>query len=147
MKRIISVLLIAAMSLSLCACGAVPDGMDRKTYKYGKEALAVMDDYLAEKISDTEACEKLDEIRQNMDTHGEYLNEQVEKKMGGDHEKFQEALDKWSTNDMMSFTILIFTYGIKGEKRPNGQPYNCEDPRFILECYLLGTDMYKLLYN
>ncbi len=140
MKRIISVLLIVAMSLSLCACGAVPDNMDWKTYKYGKQAMAVMDDYLAKKISDTEACEKLLEIKQNMDTHSDYLEEQLEKKMGGDQKKFQEALTKRSTNDMMSFCILIFTYGIKGEKRPNGEPFRCEEARFLLECYMIGID-------
>lgn len=144
MKRVIAVLLIAAMSLSLCACGEVPADMDRKTYKYGKEALTVMDDYLSGEINGTEACEKLDEIKQNLEVLDAYLQKKIEKeeekflggKVGGSLDKVKDALKIKSTNSIVEFAITLFCDSINGTGNDSEKKQACQNMRNYLGAIL-----------
>ena len=63
MKKFCSVLLIIVVLFSLSACGGPPDGMSDEVYDLGNQALRLMEDYHAGKISAENVKAPLESIR------------------------------------------------------------------------------------
>ena len=60
MKRIISIIMIITLAFVLCSCGK-PQYMSDAMYQIGLNALSLTDDYIAGKITGTEAQQRIDE--------------------------------------------------------------------------------------
>ena len=64
MKRIFSMICAVAICLGMSGCR--PVDVDKNTYKLGKEAISIIDDYLDFEIEKDEAKEKMDKISDAM---------------------------------------------------------------------------------
>jgi len=60
----ITFIVVISVALCLCfiGCGGAPKGMDQKTYDLGKQAVSIGNDYLAGKISASDASDKLYDV-------------------------------------------------------------------------------------
>lgn len=123
MKRTIAPLLILSLTLSLCGCGSSkPDGMTKETYNVGKQALKVMDSYLAEKATAEKADAQLSGLMDELETEADTLSE---KSNAGDVDAMSGAF----YNSSVSFWISAFAMGMYGLKNSYGTAYDCQSAR------------------
>lgn len=62
-KSILSIALLLSLVFALMGCGGgMPSDIDKDTYEYGKEVLMVLEEYRDNKMSDTEAKDRLAEL-------------------------------------------------------------------------------------
>lgn len=62
-KSVLAIIALAVLALTLVGCGGgMPSDIDKDTYNLGKDALTVLEEYRDDKMSDTEATDRLDEI-------------------------------------------------------------------------------------
>lgn len=66
-KKLVFTVLLFLTSFILASCGSKPDNMDGETYKLGKNAVSVMEDYLDGNIGSDEADERLSNISDRLD--------------------------------------------------------------------------------
>lgn len=137
MRKLISLLLVTCMVFTLCACGSAPQGMSKETYKLGKQAIKVMDQYLAGKISDDEAFDKLDEIYELSDSELDRIrNERDSLKKGSDD--YSELAIEATTSGYVPFYISCFQMGIYEIPNSYGVYYDCQEIRDTLYGNLNG---------
>ena len=123
MKRTIALLLILSLTLSLCGCGSSkPNGMTKETYNVGKQALKVMDSYLAEKTTAEKADAQLSGLMDELDAEADTLSKRSD---SGD----VDALSGKFCNSRISFWISAFAMGMYGLKNSYGTAYDCQSAR------------------
>lgn len=122
-KRLVSLLLVVSLLLSLSACGnSKPENLTQETYNLGKQALEVMDNYLAGKMDEKTAEEELSEIYDQLEAVGEALQEKAD---GGD----VDALSYAFSNGHICFTVSSFVLGMLGAENAYGNMYDCQEMR------------------
>lgn len=120
LKRIISILLVAAIAFSVSACGnSKPETLTQETYENGKQALEVMDKYLAGKMDAETAERKLAEIYDQLEAEGDALHEKAD---GGDI----DALSYAFFNGHVCFNVSSFVLGMFELENTYGNTYDCQ---------------------
>lgn len=93
MKRIIAFVLAISMALSLCGCsGQVPNGFTKESYKLCKEALEIMDDYMAGKMELEDAEKQLSEIYDELEVMGDDAQTRFDKALAEGSEDADECM-------------------------------------------------------
>ena len=134
MKRMIAVLLSLVMMLSLCACGKTPAEMTKETFKQGKNALEVMDQYLAGKIDAPKAEEKLAVIQAAVEAEKNSINPD-----SGSPNYINEFTYAMSVKSV-DFSVKSFVLGLRGEENSLGKIPDCQETRDFLASTLFGPE-------
>lgn len=122
-KRLLALLMVVSIVFSLSACGdSAPDTLSKDTYKLGKEALSVMDKYLAEKMDADEAEKKLSNVMTQLEEEADTLSK---KSAEGDI----EATGYNFYNGTVSFWVSSFVMGMYGYENTAGNTYDCQSVR------------------
>ena len=137
MKRIIAILLVFVMAISLCACDKAPPEMSKETYKQGKNAMEVMDKYLAGGIDAADAEKQLTVI---------YAAIEAEKNsydLDPSNPNYVNEFNYSMTVKSVDFAVKSFVLGLRGETNSLGKVPDCQESRDFLYSTLTGADMNK----
>lgn len=134
MKRIIAILLTFIMMLSLCACDKTPAEMTKETYKQGKNALEVMDKYLAGGIDAAKAEEQLNVIYAAVEAEKNSINPDP-----SSPDYVNEFMYSMSVKSV-DFSIKSFILALRGEENSLGKIPDCQETRDFLASTLFGPE-------
>ena len=115
--------MVVSIVFSISACGdSAPDTLTKETYKLGKEALSVMDKYLAEKIDAEDVEKKLSVVMTQLEAESDTLSKKTAE---GDI----EATGYNFYNGTVSFWVSSFVMGMYGYENTAGNTYDCQSVR------------------
>ena len=122
-KRLIALLMVVSIVFSISACGdSAPDTLTKETYKLGKEALSVMDKYLAEKIDAEDLEKKLSVVMTQLEAESDTLSKKTAE---GDIEATMYSF----YNHTVAFWVSGFVMGMYGYENAEGNTYDCQSVR------------------
>lgn len=126
LKKLVALLLVVSIVLSVSACGnSKPDTLTKETYDLGKEALNIMDQYLAGKMDAETAEKQFSKIYDQLEAEGETLQEKAD---GGDI----DALSYAFFNGSVCLSVSSFVMGMFALENTYGNTYDCQSIRDIL---------------
>lgn len=118
MLKKIATLLLVALIISMTGCGnSIPENLTEETYNLGKQALKVMDKYLAGKTDIMTANDELRSIADALNAERDILEAKSD---AGD---IQSTVYSFN-NGSVYFDISSFAMGILGDKN-----YDCQEAR------------------
>ncbi|MBQ8900920.1 MAG: hypothetical protein IJY72_08185 [Akkermansia sp.] len=138
MKRIVAILMCLVMVLALCACGEdVPGEMTKETYKQGKNALEIMDKYLAGGIDAAEAEKQLNTAYAAIEAEKNSINPDPS------NPNYVNDFNYSMSVKSVSFSVKNFILGLRGEENSLGKVPDCQEARDFLYSTLTGADLNK----
>lgn len=122
MKKYFAIIVLTLCAVfTLAACSSkVPENMHEDTYKYGKSALEIMDNYNSGKISKDDAYDRLESLVNAL------KGIKIDKDAG--HEEYMQYL----SNDKVRLNISSFQWHLKGGNGGNTWD-DADELREILE--------------
>ena len=136
-RTLTAILLSLVMMLSLCACGKTPAEMTKETYKQGKNALEVMDKYLAGGIDAAEAEKQLNVAYAAIEAEKNSINPDPSSP------NYVNDFNYSMSVKSVSFSVKNFVLGLRGEENTLGKIPDCQEARDFLYSTLTGADMNK----
>lgn len=100
-KSVLTIVVLATLIFTLGGCGGgMPSDIDKDTYNLGKDALTVLEEYRDDKMSDTEATDRLKVLQEKV--------EKVKPKEEYDQKNFdvQIAISTAQTQIMLGESVI-----------------------------------------